>query len=266
VTCHAVTDENDPHRTGDAWTPGSFPFRVPVGSKDQAFLEKSPSTDAVTGTPAGFLGEANTCVWCHRSRKDVTQYITASNKITSPFWGPHEGPQADVFSAQGGYHYAGRTYGTSTHQIKLNCVSCHMPDVADNLGIGDHSFNPRLSACQNCHVGTKTFDVNGGQSLIKNAMFELEAALNTAGYLTRSTAAPYAALQPSELADGNFELDQPLPSSTLLTADQAGAVYNYLIVARGGGLGVHNPKYTQQLIFDSFFAITGNPPKSIPRP
>jgi len=30
TTCHAVTDANDPHRTGIPWTPGSFPFVVPV--------------------------------------------------------------------------------------------------------------------------------------------------------------------------------------------------------------------------------------------
>ena len=34
-------------------------------------------------------------------------------------------------------------------------IECHMPAVADNGGIGDHSFNPQLSACQKsgCHAG-----------------------------------------------------------------------------------------------------------------
>ena len=26
TTCHAVTDANDPHKTGIPWTPGSFPL------------------------------------------------------------------------------------------------------------------------------------------------------------------------------------------------------------------------------------------------
>ena len=51
-----------------------------------------------------------------------------------------------------------------------------------------------------------------------------------------------------------------------LSADQAGALYNYFIVGRGGALGVHNPKYVQQLLFDSYVATTGNPPTTIVRP
>ena len=272
TTCHAVTDANDPHRTGATWTPGSFPLRVPSDATSVSFIEKSASTAAITGSSAGALGASNTCIWCHKSRKDVTSYITASNVLTSTHWGPHEGPQADVFSAKGGYQYSGKTYGTSTHQVKLGCIDCHMPGVVANSGVVDHSFNPRLSACQNCHVGATSFDMNGGQSLIKAAMHELQVALNGIGALTRSTAAPYQPLAASELADSAFDLDQTRPGGgadggpSVLTADQAGALYNYIIVARGGAMGVHNPKYVQQLVFDSYVAITGQPPTSIPRP
>ena len=272
TTCHAVTPATDPHRTGKTWTPGSFPLRVASGATDVSFIEKSASTTDVGGTSIGALGVSNTCVWCHKSRKDVTNYITASNVLTSTHWGPHEGPQADVFSAKGGYHFAGKTYGTSTHALKLACVDCHMPEVAENSAVGDHSFNAQLSACQNCHVGATSFDVNGGQSRIAAGMHELRAALNAAGYLTRSATPPYLPLAASELADGNFDLDQTRPGggadggASVLTADRAGALYDYIIVARGGASGVHNPKYTQQLVFDSYVAVTGLPPTSIQRP
>src|SRR5207344_1874274 len=122
VTCHSVTDATDPNRTGKAYTAGSFPLRVPTGAADQATIEKSPDKTAVTGTPAGTLGTANACVWCHRSRKDVTNYIGADTVLTSPNGGPHEGPQADVFSGKGGYQFATMIYGSSTHQTKLTCV------------------------------------------------------------------------------------------------------------------------------------------------
>jgi hypothetical protein len=163
-------------------------------------------------------------------------------------------------------------YGTSTHQKQLTCIDCHMPDMADNGGAPNHSFYAQLSACQSCHVGAKGFDINGGQSLITAALFELQAALNTAGFLTRSAAPPYMPLQAADLADGAFQTDKAKnPPATdagpaVVTADQAGAVYNYFIVARGGALGAHNPCYTQQLLFDSYKAITNNPPTSIRRP
>ncbi len=42
-----------------------------------------------------------------------------------------------------------------------------------------------------------------------------------------------------------------------LTQDEAGAVYNYLLVARGGASGVHNTTYIAQLLDKSYFAFTG---------
>jgi hypothetical protein len=272
VTCHSVSDATDPHRTGLPYTSGSFPLRVPAGATDEAYLEKSPDTSAVTGSPAGRFGPGNTCVFCHKSRKDVTNFVGVSNRLTSRYWGPHEGPQSDIFSGKGGYHFANKTYASSTHQEKLVCVDCHMPNVASNSGAPNHSFYPQVSACQTCHAGTRTFDVNGGQAAVDLTLAELEGALNDAGYITRSESAPYAALSASELADGQFKLDAPRPNGApdggtpVLTQDQAGALYNYLIVARGSARGVHNPKYVRQLLYDSFVAITGQPPKSLARP
>jgi hypothetical protein len=271
TTCHVVSDATDPHRTGIPWTPGSFPLVVADGADAGVFLERSPSTSAVTGALVGNLGPANTCVWCHRSRKDVTQYITATANVVSAHWGPHEGPQADVFTAAGGYEFPGETYGTSTHQLKLSCVDCHMAPVAANAGIGDHSFAPKLSACLGCHAGATSFDVNGGQTLNQTEMFELEADLNAAGLLTRSAASPYLPLSAANLADGAFDTDAPRSGAGSVDggapgvdAAEAGALYNYLLIAKGGGGGVHNPKYTQQLVFDSVFALTGKAPVSLP--
>ena len=265
VTCHAVTPQNDPHRSGAVYTKGSFPLRVPGGSADFAMIEKSPTVGPVTGSSAGLRGNANTCIWCHKSRKDVTNYIGVSNSILTRTWGPHEGPQSDIFTGAGGYHYASKTYGTSTHEQKLTCLDCHMSPSADNSNAPNHSFYAIIGACTTCHVGATNFDVAGGQSQIKTAMFELEKALNNAGYLTRSEVAPYLTLQPSELTDGHFELDRAKAPLTL-TADQAGALYNYFLLARGSALGVHNPKYSKQLLFDSYFALTGLPPVSLARP
>jgi hypothetical protein len=265
TTCHAVTNENDPHKTGIPWTPGSFPLFVdPDGGS--IFLEKSSTAGTVTGMDAGSYGPGDTCMWCHRSRNDVTNYITASNAM-SVHWGPHEGPQADVFTAAGGYQYPNQPYGTSTHQQKLSCVDCHMPNVADNANVPDHTFNPQLSTCgaSSCHAPAPTsFDVSGGEAIIKSALTDLERAMNNLGWLTRSSSAPYASLSDAdggtgEVGDGNWDQDDPMPGVTL-TAAQAGAMYNYILVARGGAYGVHNPLYEKQLMYDSYTAVTGSPP------
>ena len=265
ATCHDTGASSDPHITGGNYVAGSFKLRTPSGANDQMYLEKSPAVGVVTGMPAGKWGVSNTCVGCHKSRKDVTQYIAASNDVTSRNWGPHEGPHADIFSGLGGYSFPGKTYKNSSHQSLGGCSSCHMGKSAANGNMPDHSMRVTMQSCQaaGCHVGATTFDVLGGQGTVKSALGELRGLLNDAGFLTRSETAPYAALTASELADTHFALDKTRPTAGL-TADQAGALYDYLLVARGSASGVHNPAYTKELIFDSVFALKGAAPAAIP--
>ena len=267
TTCHKVDPTTDPHKTGKPFVPGSFPLQVPTGAADQSYLEKSSAVGVSDGTPAGTYQKGNACIFCHKSRKDVTNYITASNNLSSSFWGPHEGPQSDIYTGKGGYHYGTNTYRQSTHQgFKNGCIDCHMAPVVTNDGIGDHSFAPQLTTCQKsgCHSNATSFDVGGGQSAMEGGIQELRVALNNLGYLTRSAVAPYVALTATDLSDTAFQTDQVLPGTSGVTADFAGALYNYLLLARGSAGGVHNPVYVRELIYDSVKAITGKAPATIP--
>lgn len=271
TTCHLFTPTTDPHNTGK-YEAGQAPLRVPSGTDDIATIEKSP---ADSGAPVGQSVKyktGNTCVMCHKSRKDITFYITASNKLSSAHWGPHEGPQADLFSGLGGYSFAGAKYGTSTHTTVANgCTSCHMVGVAGNKGVPDHSMIPALAYCKSCHTTYtgSSYDIQSGQSVVRSALKELEAALNAKGLLTRSAAKPYQPLSVEEMADGNYYLDKTRPGSNsdgtdqVLDAPTAGALYNYLIIARGRDFGVHNPTYTKQLLWDSIKQIKGANPTSM---
>jgi hypothetical protein len=143
-----------------------------------------------------------------------------------------------------------------------------MVPVADNANVPDHSFAPQLSACKSCHATATSFDVNGFQSQIEGAMTQVETWLNGEGLLTRASAAPYTPLTAAQLGDGSWAEDQPVPQGTieggLLTLDQAGALYNYILVARGGASGVHNPKYIAELLYDSYVALSGLPLATFP--
>jgi hypothetical protein len=142
-----------------------------------------------------------------------------------------------------------------------------MGKASANGGMPDHSMRVTVQTCQTsgCHAGATSFDVLGGQGTVKSALVELRGLLNTAGYLTRAEVAPYDALSPTEVADLNpdFKLDLTRPAVGL-TADQAGSLYNYLIVARGSAMGVHNPAYTKELLYDAVFALKGSAPAAIP--
>ena len=263
-TCHDTAAENDPHLTGEDYEAGAFPLRVPTGADEYAMIEKSSAVGTSDGTQVGGYGVGNACMWCHKSRKDVTNYVTASNKITSTTWGPHNGPQTDVFSGKGAYEFPNKTYKDSSHtNLETGCVSCHMPAVADNLDVGDHSFYPALSVCKNCHGNNITdFNVGGGQGDTKIKLRSLRTKLNEMGLLTRNGTAP---LTDSELADDNFADDDTRPQNYTtdpmdppLTSVQAGALYNYLVMARGSAFGVHNPNYSEEILYDSIQAIGGD--------
>jgi hypothetical protein len=271
TTCHDFNPTNDPHVTGK-YVAGTARIRVPGGPTDTVLLEKSPDTSAVAGQSLAYKA-GNVCVFCHKSRKDVTLFVGANNAISSNRWGPHDGPQADVYSGKGGYHFAGLTYGSSTHAGLPNaCVSCHMQPVAANSNVPDHTMKPTVAYCKTCHTEYKgtDFDIQGGRTLVKNALTELQAALNEAGLLTRSETAPYAPLAEDNLGDGQFQLDLTRPGSgpgganQNLDAARAGALYNYLIIARSKDLGVHNPTYAKQLLWDSIRQIKGVSPTSLP--
>ena len=268
-TCHDFNSTNDPHVTGK-YSQGQAPLRIAGGVDDTAFIEKTPSGTVATGQSVKYRA-GNTCIFCHKSRKDVSAYIGDKNALNSVRWGPHEGPQADVYTGKGGYHFAGQTYTTMKHaELTNGCVDCHMSPNANNGNVPDHSMKPNLAFCKTCHSGTlQTFDVQGGQSVVKNALFELQGLLNEKGMLTRATSAPYAPLGPDDLTDAQFNLDAVRPNSgdaganIVADAPTAGALYNYLIIARSKDFGVHNPTYAKQLLWDSISQIKKSKPDSL---
>jgi hypothetical protein len=266
-TCHDFNPTNDPHVTG-RYVAGQAPLRVAGGVNDVAFLEKTPDPAAgeSTGQPLS-LRTSNLCVMCHKSRKDVSFYINAgTTPLTSVNWGPHNGPQSDIFSTQGGWHTPDRQYTPSPHQgIPNACVSCHMQPVKTNGDVPDHTMKPNVAYCKGCHTtfaGTD-FNVQGGRTIVSRGLGELRFYLNRDGLLTRSATTPYATLTEDEMADTQYQLDKVRPSPPVEAAT-AGALYNYLLIARSKDLGVHNPTYTKQLLWDSILHLKKSNPSTIP--
>ena len=58
-------------------------------------------------------------------------------------------------------------------------------------------------------------------------------------------------------ADTDYGLDEALPKNGV-DAATAGALYNYFVMARGSALGVHNPVYSGQVLYDSIQAVGGD--------
>ncbi len=171
--------------------------------------------------------ESNLCINCHQPREAGPEDDgTGHYKVTSTHYGPHHGPQGTILAGVGGYEVAGPlpypAPESTTHYNKATCVKCHMHNQ-------NHTFMPSLDACNECHDNLTDFDFNGFQTKINGLMETLKGKLTDAGLLSSSG---------SNLT-GTFPVDQ------------AGALYNYLMIEDDRSEGVHNPDYIEALLTNS---------------
>ncbi|MBE0566038.1 MAG: hypothetical protein IH621_08785 [Krumholzibacteria bacterium] len=222
-TCHA------PHSEGD------FGLRV-TGAV--ALLE---------GT-AYDIGTGNMCVRCHQSRTNVTTALVGDVSVNNRF-GPHYGPQSDMLFAANMYEYDGYTYEETPYHRTMTdngCVDCHMADTG-YFTLGGHSFDMQgevegeielnTFGCVGCHEDLEDLNYNGFQDSVASLMGDLEALLLAAGMINSSGT----------------------PQSGTLSADSAGALFNWRAVRLDRSLGIHNPKYIIGLLQSSIEFMQGPP-------
>jgi len=225
--------------------------------------ETTPSTNlhlvrtlaAVTladGTKVTTAGAGTLCMNCHQSRQNAVTY--AAKTPGSTYFGPHEGPQADMIMGTNGFTY-GQDIPSSAHRevVADTCVGCHSqaPAATDKaLGqVGGHTFKMSFAgtatipaeqlvgACQTCHGSDITtfnfplFDYDG-DGVIDGAQTEVQHLLDKLGLL----------LPPVGQAKTSLTID------STWTQPQLEAAYNYLYVQHDGSLGIHNMAYTVGLL------------------
>lgn len=145
----------------------------PHGNGNYASLRAMPAKSDTLGNGFSYnslVGRAETCLECHKSRKDAVQ-IQSTN--VSSTWGPHHSTQSDVFLGQNAYKFDGNAYATTSHASYVTdaCVSCHMQATTDSSDVnhnqvGGHTFrftNPAngyvlTKVCEGCHGPKTTFD------------------------------------------------------------------------------------------------------------
>lgn len=193
------------------------------------------------------LGKGNTCANCHQARDAGIIGSTPGEgevAITSPYWGGHHGPQANMIAADGGFEIPGDlAYTTGPHTSNEGgCVTCHMAE-AYGTQAGGHtmvmaydyhgSSVPNTAGCQECHEGIESFDFAGTQTDVQEMLDELEAELIAQGLMD--------------------DTHHPIPGT--YPTNKAGAVYNFLFVLEDRSLGVHNHRYAKALLANSLAAI-----------
>ena len=195
------------------------------------------------------LGDGNLCAKCHQPRLPSPMPVLGGDsvKITNTHWGPHHGPQSALLKGTGGYEFPGSVaYTNSKHstQIANGCITCHMADpvYADEEGptAGGHTYkvaddNGKINTngCLSCHSNATDLNntITAKQTEIEGLLSQLETKLTNAGLLSNGA-----------------------PVAKKMSANQAGAVLNFLLVEEDRSGGVHNYNYTKALLQNSIDA------------
>ena len=217
------------------------------------------------GTQVSNAGLGTLCMSCHQSRQNAATY--AAKTAGSTYFGPHEGPQADMIAGTNGFTYD-KKIPSSAHGdvVEDTCVNCHAqtPAATDPaLGqVGGHTFKmsfagtakipaeQMVGACQTCHgpdVTTFNFplmdydddgNIDGAQTEVQHLLDQLALMLPPVG-----------------------QAKSALTIDSTWTQPQLEAAYNYLFVQKDGSLGIHNMAYTVGLLKASIADMTKNSKK-----
>ncbi|MCD6090824.1 MAG: cytochrome c3 family protein [Bacteroidales bacterium] len=185
---------------------------------------------------------ANICANCHQARRPEPNIEVPGEtfEITSSHYGPHHGPQSQIFLGIGFAEIPGSvTYpaaGSSDHTKDASCVACHMGDYVN--GEGGHTWHPNLSTCVECHgVDMDNFDYGGKQTVTLGQLEELRDLLITLGVV------------------GGNDTDGYHPVTGTYPMVQAQAYFNWVGIEEDRSEGAHNPKYVGALLLNTIEAM-----------
>jgi hypothetical protein len=215
------------------------------------------------------VGTGIVCLDCHKSR--YSGPATVLTRITNSRWGPHENPQADVYLAQNCVPLPGYpTFRSTAHKDFLTnaCVTCHMAptDTSSTSGnrnkVGGHALYlhndstdyDHLEACKTCHAGKTRFDQfiadqdYDGDGITEPWRKEIDGCDS----LLR------VELPPRGIDSVSWQLISADSNNVTLRK----AYWNWMVIERGSERGMHNPKYSIDVLRYSRMAIIGIMPIS----
>jgi hypothetical protein len=206
-------------------------------------------------------GSANLCASCHQSRANIDELITGDTEL-SLRWGPHHSNHADMLAGTNAYEY-GLDLDNSPHTnvAQNGCVECHMSASGD-ITLGGHSWKMVDDVKEHYNVSGCNVDACHGAGEIGDEFeYEADDDYDWDGE-TESVQAEVAGLLDSleTLLEEGGMMDDEHPTDVTVSADSAGAVFNWLFVHEDRSMGIHNTEYAVGLLQAAIkFLTTGDP-------
>lgn len=180
---------------------------------------------------------SNLCINCHQSRRAEPNVSDpgAEFEITSVHYGPHHGPQVNVFAASGFAEIAGDAAYDGSEGAH-SCVRCHMSEYAD-AGAGGHTWTPDAeNHCFDCHDQAFVDAITGP---VQTKLDTLRDLLLATGIIEEDTEDP-----------GHYH-----PVLGTYPMVEAQAFFNWIGLVEDRSLGLHNPDYVNALLDNSIAAL-----------
>ncbi len=214
-------------------------------SSDWGLTFADQVTETILGTRSpnvesgSFLdnGSSNLCLQCHqaRDRGNLPSVVSTENVTVNAQWGPHYGVQGNILNAMAGVH-VGDGYpaqGVGAHvSVESACVACHMEDGNHDLSVMSYS-SCATTGCHPTAAAAETAKSNL-KSEIWGLMMEIGDELVAQGVMTAT------------VVDG--VTTGYTTKSGSVTADQARAIWNYMVSYQDHSYGMHNPTYMRTLL------------------
>jgi len=190
-------------------------------------------------------GAGNLCANCHQIRNAIPEATDGQIEVTSTRFGPHHGVEAEMMLGEGGMGVRSRP-GVHMKKVDDTCADCHMGPVGEKDPANplpalarNHSFEPQVAYCNDCHDDLKSFDYEGVQSEVKALLAEVQPMLVKAGIM-----------------DGREGMENRSVAGTY-PEEVVAAMWNYMLVVEDGSLGVHHPDYTLRLLESARDTLAG---------
>ncbi len=209
-------------------------------------------------------GKGMSCMNCHKARRNAKSFAVTS--VSSAFWGPHYGVESDVLLGQNAAEF-GIPFISGNHKNAVidGCVQCHMVATVDTGNVnrdkvGQHSFRllneatgyEHVESCKDCHganiksfkdfIAAADFDGNG---LIEDIQSEVKGLLKKLKQ----------ALPPVGIDSVDWRLVRDYKGADSLNMRRA--YYNYKIMVDDNSFGMHNAKFSIDVLRKSVAILTG---------
>ncbi len=282
--CHSAEGFLDYAKDGTVDAAAPLPLGLDCSACHASFIPGTIYTDPATytalepvefpsGQTASLFGPSNLCMTCHQGRASTVQVESAAPNdiIQEPDYPSFDFINIHYFAAaasmfgsevKGGYEYAELEYAPRntfpSHGTELStCVGCHMGESPPH----NHTWEPDISRCQECHTGSSFETLSGSPGLnhdqiqllladLFQAIRDYASSILGSPLIYDAEAYPYffhdngqGAIYPNRYRDFDMLLLR--------------AAYNYQFGLKEPAGFVHNGTYLRQVIYDSILDLDG---------